>query len=211
MSNYTPLRVRVHLNLANPVQAENVVKVLLPSGTWSTVAYAKELLLANCVPVVDQSAQGRVRQGRSRKVPHAYIEADLVHFSGRLLPLAPKRAKEIAQPHLVQAQDFQDVAAPFLENPVRVNYNPRFARCFYLDAPDRAQVTDRFLASESMLVLGWSFMAKKVQSEPLLPADRCADRDLLLASSSEKSVLRRGHETTSTQVSQMSSRKYGVR
>lgn len=211
MSTSTPLRVRVHLNLANPAQAENVVKVRLPTGTWSTVAYAKELLLENCIPVVDLPAQERVRSGHSRKVPHAYIEADLVHFSGRLRPLAPKRAKELARPHLIQVQDFHAIAAPFLTDPARINYNPRFARCFYLDAPDRALVSERFVASGSMLAIGWSFMARAVQSAPLLPSDRCDKNDLLLASSSEKSVLRRGHEATTAQVSLVAVRRPGGR
>jgi hypothetical protein len=61
------LRVRVHLNLANPELAENVVRVKAPSGAWITVAYATELALENCIPVVDHRAQERIRQGASKK------------------------------------------------------------------------------------------------------------------------------------------------
>lgn len=197
------LRVRIHLNLANPAQAENVVKVKLPGGTWSTVAYAKELLLQNCLPHVDPSAKERIRAGESRKVPHAYIEGDLVHFSGRLRALAPKRALDLARPHLVASPDFSRQAEEFLKDPVRINYNPRFARCFYKDAPTRDQVTDRFVCCDSMLVLGWSFMGRGVELAPLLPTDRCRPEDLAKASPSERSVLRRGHETTAQQVARI--------
>lgn len=40
MNALSPLRVRIHLNLANPELAENAVRVQSPSGNWSTVAYA---------------------------------------------------------------------------------------------------------------------------------------------------------------------------
>lgn len=198
-----PLRVRIHLNLAKPELAENVVKVKLPGGTWSTVAYAKELLLENCVPFVDPLAQERIRAGSSRKVPHAYIEGDLVHFSGRVRNLAPKRALALARPHLICRDDFEHRAANFLNDPIRINYNPRFARCFYKDAPTRDQVSDRFVSCDSMMVVGWSFMARAVTLTPLLASDRCSPEDLAKASSSERSVLRRGHDTTAQRVARI--------
>lgn len=197
------LRVRIHLNLARPDLAENAVRVQTAFGSWSTVAYANELVLENCVPVINTASQQKIEQGKSRKVPHAYLEGDLVHFKGRLRNLATSRAKALAEGKLVQDPGFNATAATLASQGQPINYNPRFAKCFYIDRQCRNEIQDRFVSCPRLAVVGWKFFAQDPLTSPMLPQDYCHPQALSLASSSEKSVLRRGHKKTSSHLSSL--------
>ena len=189
------MKVRVHLNLANPARAENVVKVKTDKGSWLTVAYATQMILKDCYPVVEALAQERIRTGASKKVPHAYIEGELVHFVGRLRPLAPKKTVDLARPFLKSMPEFEDVVQEMLETSEPINYNPRVARCFYLD--EAGEKKQKFVSCPEMLVLGWSFRALSPQLVKMSKNDLCEKDDVLLTSLFERSVISRGHGTTS--------------
>lgn len=197
------MRVRIHLNLAKPDQAENAVRVLTGKGTWSTVAYATELVLENCIPVVNPQSQEKIEHGKSRKVPHAFIEGDLVHFKGRLRKLATEKAKKQAEGRLVEDPAFSSLARNAAQMGQAVNYNPRFAKCFYMDKPSRDEVDSRFISCSSMVVVGWKFWAIDPLVSMMLAEDFCQPQALLLASTSEKSVLRRGHEQTINRLTEL--------
>lgn len=197
------LRVRIHLNLAKPDLAENAVRVQTAPGSWSTVAYASELVLENCVPVINSASQQKIEQGKSRKVPHAYLEGDLVHFKGRLRKLATAKAKQAAEGKLVEDPGFARTAAILASSGAPVNYNPRFAKCFYIDRSHRDHIEDKFVSCPRLAVVGWKFFAQDPITEKMLPQDFCQPQALALASAFEKSVLRRGHEKTSAHLNDL--------
>jgi hypothetical protein len=191
-----PLRVRIHLNLAKPELAESAVRIQSPSGAWVTVGYATELALANCKPVVDLKAQSVISQGAAKKTPHAFIEGDLVHFRGREREQAPPALRAQARPFLKASTRFSSLRTQADNEQAAINYNPRFASCFYCDAPDRTQIHDKFVASNALVAMGWKFLAIGPQVAPLLDADRCAPEALAKASIFEHLALRRGRQTT---------------
>lgn len=188
------MRVRVHLNLGHPELAENVVRIKAASGAWITVAYATELVLENCIPVVNHQAQERIRQGASKKTPHAFIEGDLAHFKGRLREKAPPHLVKKALPGLIQQAGFTAAAAR--EDKVAINYNPRFASCFYLDNADKSQISQKFEACPEMVVVGWNFGARAPNYSPILDTDRCDPASTKKSSFSELLAIRKGRRTT---------------
>lgn len=190
------MRVRIHLNLAKPELAENAVRIQGPSGAWITVGYSTQLVLQNCVPVVDSVAQEKVRDGKTRKVPHAFIEGDLVHFKGRPRLKAPPALAAKAKPFLAESAEFGARHAFASSQGRKINYNPRFASCFYGDAPSKAEVSEKFLGSDEMVVVGWAFGALAPRFAPMTPGDRCAPSALAKTSLSEKLGIARGRETT---------------
>lgn len=190
------LRVRVHLNLAKPERAENAVRVLAPSGAWVTVAYATELLLENVIPVVHLDSQEKIRDGDSRKVPHAFMEGDLIHFKGRRRDKAPVHLTQLAAPFLIHNAGFQDTLTQAQQISHPINYNPRFASCFYRDQDNKAAIADRFVQSQQIIVIGWDFLAIAPDFTPLLAHDRCAHEALTKASPSEHHALNQGRDTT---------------
>jgi hypothetical protein len=151
------------------------------------------MVLENCVPVVDAKAQERIRQGVSRKVPHAFIEGDLVHFRGRTRALAPANAAQAALPHLVASKKFASRANAAISQGERINYNPRFARCFYKDCADRSLIQERLMSCGSLVVVGWKFWSSDGAYAPMVATDYCQPQDLAKAAASERSILRRGH------------------
>jgi len=151
-----PLRVRIHLNLARPELSESSVKVKSPkTGAWLTIAYASEMKLANVIPVVHQAAQKRVVEKGGRKSPHAFLEGDLISFSGRLRDKMPESLKKLATDILRFEKRAACLSSEF--NGVAINYNPRFASCFYRDQPTKEQVKERFVGADVLIVRGWAF------------------------------------------------------
>lgn len=186
------MRVRIHLNLAEPQRAESAVKVQSPQGGWVTVAYAQDLHLTDAVPVVDHRLREQVRLGRIKKVPHAFIEGNLVAFRGRWRDKAPPHLKALARPH------HQATPLPPVVSGQPVGYNPRVATCFYATVPDHdpAKLTDRFVAAGHLRAVGWAFFVEKATFVPLTPADRCAPEDRARTSAFEKEALVQGWTTT---------------
>lgn len=195
----SPLRARIHLNLAKPERAENAVKVQSPhTGAWITVGYATQLLLEQCVPAVDLAAQEKIRQGSTRKVPHAFIEGNLVHFHGRLRTKAPKDLLDTVKEHLVDHPSFLSRCQSIQAQDLPINYNPRFARCFYRHQADRATISQRFERCQAMAVVGWNHWVEKAQWSPLTQEDRCEPEALSKTKLSETLAIRRGRATTQT-------------
>lgn len=186
----SPVRVRIHLNLAQPERAECAVKVQSPRGGWITVGYSTHLRLENCQPVVDLQRQQVISRGEGKKTPHAFIEGDLVAFQGRVRPVAPQ--------DLVRASGIMALGPPGAANDVGqpINYNPRFARCFYLDQPSKDLVSERLVSCGAMDVVGWSFLARDIRAAPLQPSDMCPGHALQMASKFEKQAISAGIATT---------------
>lgn len=192
-----PLRVRIHLNLAKPERAESAVKIQSPkSGAWITVGYATQMLLEQCEPVVDLASQDKIEKGSTRKVPHAFIEGSLVHFLGRIRTKAPSDLVDLARPHLVKHPSFLSRCQEIQEQDLPVNYNPRFARCFYRHRPDRSAISERFERCQAMAVVGWNHWAENARWSPLDAADRCEPEALSKTKLSEVLAIRRGRATT---------------
>lgn len=192
----SPLRVRIHLNLANPELAESVIRVQSHTGAWVSVAYAKELMLENAVPVVDLDAQRKISQGASKKTPHAFVEGDLAHFVGRLREKAPLALLRKVAPQLVNGKGFERHWQTSIEQGQQINYNPRFATCFYLDHPFKGQIQDKLVACQRLAVVGWKFLATGIQSVPMAPGERMAPERLERTSIMERQALARGRKTT---------------
>lgn len=145
------MRVQIHLNLAQPHLAENVVRIQSARGSWVGVAYATQLVLHNVVPVVDGHVQQAVADGLQKKTPHAFLEGDLIHCVGRLREKAPQALKNDF--FMPTVSDFHHHMSP---NHEQVNYNPRFATCFFRKAD---VVTDKFIFADTLTVVGWNFYA----------------------------------------------------
>lgn len=143
------MRVQIHLNLAQPQQAENVVRVQTSRGNWVAVAYATHLIMRNVVPVVDNHVQQAVADGLQKKTPHAFLEGDLIHCVGRLRDKAPQVLKNgFSMPTV---NDFHHYVSQSHE---QVNYNPRFATCFFRKSEI---VTEKFIFADTLTVVGWNF------------------------------------------------------
>lgn len=194
------MRVRIHLNLAAPHAAESVIKAQSSSGRWVTVAYGDSIQMEDVRPVVNLQIQERVRAGRIGKVPHAFLEGDLVSFQGRLRELAPASLKTAAARHLSppsgERHRHRAVAVnlpPQTTLPGQpVGYNPRFARCFYARAATREQIDREFVHARRVTVTGWTFTAHGGRFRHLSPQDRCNPADMEKTSAFERQALRQG-------------------
>jgi hypothetical protein len=111
---------------------------------------------------------------------------------------APPRLVNKARPGLVSQPDF--AASNAQPGKVAINYNPRFASCFYLDAPDKSQVDKKFDSCPDMVIVGWSFQAIAPRFSPLLDADRCDPTTTQKPSFFELLAIRKGRQTTQTLV-----------
>lgn len=191
-----PVRVQIHLNLAEPKEAENVVRVRSTSGAWVGVAYAKDIVLANVVPVVDPVLQKRIENGDLHKVPHAFLEGDLVHFRGRWRELAPSALKEQVRKAFVPVEGFELLAQEILEQGQPVNYNPRFASCFFADHPNRATIDQKLVDAEQVLAVGWQFIAKAPTLQPMVRADFCRPDALAKTTEFERQAIGRGRRSS---------------
>ena len=192
----SPIRVQIHLNLAEPKEAENVVRVRSASGAWVGVAYAKEIVLAHAVPVVDPVLQKRIENGDLHKVPHAFLEGELVHFKGRWRDLAPADLKQRVQAAFTTDPGFETTARQVLEQGLPVNYNPRFASCFYADKPQRQDIDQRFIGADRLLAVGWQFMAMGATLEPLTTADLSRQGALDKTTDFERQAIGRGRRSS---------------
>lgn len=189
------MRVRIHLNLGAPAKAESAVKVQTPRRGWVTVAYAQQITLAQAEPMVDHDLRERVRLGEIKKVPHAFIEGELVSFQGRWRPKAPPGL----QAALVAYR--QPGIATHQEQPLnrrQVGYNPRVATCFYASVLDHdpAKITEQFLKADRLEAIGWGFYAIGGTFRELALCDRCAPEDLNRTSTFEKGALVQGWAMT---------------
>jgi len=181
------MKVRIHLNLAKPERAETSVKIQSESGAWITVAYATELRLIDCKPVVNVGTQKRVERGEHHKTPHAFLEGTLAHFKGRVRSKAPDKLIKKAVPWLIEKplsykpEEFQ-----------KINYNPRFASCFYLDTGDKKTINEKFIACDRLNVIGWSFQGKGVQKTVIEPSEFCTPDALSLTTDTERKAMKQG-------------------
>lgn len=155
------MRVQIHLNLAHPQLAENVVRIQSNRGTWVGVAYATQLVLENVVPVVDLYAQQAVADGLQKKTPHAFLEGNLIHCVGRIRDKAPQTLKDMFSMPVVDDFHHYDYV---LQSGDHVNYNPRFAQCFYRKDD---VVTEKFIHADMLTVVGWNFYAHGNTFEPM--------------------------------------------
>ena len=186
------MRVQIHLNLANPELAEQVVRIKAPSGAWIGVAYATHLVLDNCRPVVNEEMRQRISEGTLGKKPHAFIEGDLVHFEGRVRDKAPERLKALWNKGAPSTNTYSP-----MEERIPINYNPRFAKCFYLDQPQKDHIDSQFLSAQRMEVIGWSCMAQGVEHTPLLLNDLCDSNALERTCAFERMSIAKGRKATS--------------
>ena len=192
----TGLRVQIHLNLGHPELAETVVRVQSRSGAWVGVAYATEVVLSDVHPVVHAPSQQKIAEGSGKKTPHAFLEGTLVHFEGRLRDKAPPKLLQQARGHLKACSDFNALRDQAQRTDVRVNYNPRFATCFYQDQPTKTQIADRVVGCAHVVALGWRFWAIDPKLAPLTASDRCAPDAVVRASVFERRALAQGRATT---------------
>lgn len=135
-------------------------------------------------------------QGREKKIPHAFLEGDLVHFEGRVRDAVSPAARRLvdAFPRLSTAETLWIQAQGQAQ---RLNYNPRFASCFYVDAPERSAITDRFIAARQLVIRGWACQALgPLETTPLLACDRMQPQALEQASAFELRAVRKGWEKT---------------
>lgn len=205
------MRVQIHLNLANPEAAENVVRIQSPSGAWVAVGYATALALSEVVPVVSADLQERVGAGDLHKVPHAYLEGTLEHFEGRRREKAPARLLALAQGAFPSDPGFRGEAHRAFSQGVPVNYNPRFARCFYADHPDRSRVTEKFLSARRVVAVGWRCVAKDPRLAPMPASDRLEAIALARTSGFERLAIARGIQSTLARVEALSEASHAVR
>lgn len=182
------MRVQIHLNLAQPQQAENVVRIQSARGSWVGVAYATHLVLENVVPVVDIHAQQAVADGLQKKTPHAFLEGDLIHCVGRIRDKAPSHLKDVFSMPVVD--DFPHYVSLHGD---QVNYNPRFATCFFRKAD---VVTDKFVRADTLVVVGWNFYTQGNTFEPMSVHDYVHKHDG--TSLFEKIAMARGRKTSET-------------
>lgn len=188
------MRVRVHLNLAEPKTAETVVKVRSPRGGWVTVAYAQEVVLTNAEPVVDHELRERVRSGALKKTPHAFIDGDLVAWRGRWRDKAPSDLQRaIASERATQGPLPRAAASD--RRPI--GYNPRSASCFYA-VPETAGAppSERFVRADRLHAIGWAYGATGGVFVPTTAADLCAPEDRARTSVFERIARAQGRETT---------------
>ena len=191
-----PLRVQIHLNLAEPQAAENVVRLQSASGTWVGVAYATELVLTNVHPVVHLPLQERIARGDLHKVPHAFLEGDLLHFKGRWRELAPAALIQQASQGFHETTAFPALVSQARESAVGINYNPRFASCFYADQASKEAIDSRFVSAGQAVILGWKCWVFEPSLVPLEAACRCQPQALEKTSEFERRALGRGFEKT---------------
>lgn len=181
------MRVQIHLNLGQPQLAENVVRMQSPSGAWIGVAYATQLILHDVVPHVDETVQQSVADGLQKKIPHAFLEGELMHFVGRMREKAPK--------NLILERPRQDgFAGRVLQAQhagIEINYNPRVATCFYQAANIP---TDKFVHADALVVSGWNFYALGAQLQPLKIQEYTNKR--AGTSAFEKLAIARGRKTS---------------
>lgn len=180
------MRVQIHLNLAQPHLAENVVRVQSTRGAWIGVAYATQLVMRNVVPVVDLQAQQAVANGLQKKTPHAFLEGDLVHFMGRRRDKAPKYLSDT-----FVAPVMDDFNQRIGDCTTQVNYNPRFAQCFYRQAPS---IEEKFVHARELVVSGWNFYTQGDTFEPMTQTDYV--HKLEGTSVFEKIAIARGRKTS---------------
>lgn len=185
------MRVQIHLNLAKPQLAETVVRIQSESGAWIGVAYATRLHLNNVVPVINSAAQHNIAKGSSKKTPHAFLEGDLIHFEGRLRNKAPETVKNKFQPPV--CNDFETFKAAYATmDPI--NYNPRFADCFYKNEQQKSNITQEFVSCSDLIVVGWGFFAENAQYKPMQTHSYCHALDH--TSLFEKIANQRGQKQT---------------
>lgn len=190
------LRVRIHLNLAQPDRAESSIKVQGEKGGWITLAYGHDLIMENVVPVVHTAAQKKIAETGGRKSPHAFLEGDLVSFAGRLRENTPSQMSEQKsilshlktddQPSLIH--DFNTAAS--------INYNPRFASCFYQDQQNKDDIDQKLISAKRLIVRGWTFRTIKPVFAVFEEYDRVENYKKSIAQSSEfeRLALKRGRK-----------------
>lgn len=178
-----PLRVRIHLNLGRPEQAENTIKVRSPkSGRWITLAYADQLRLKNVEPVVHLAAQKRIAKTGGRKSPHAFLEGDLISFQGRMREKRPRGFDALADDLLARMDRSRKLSTAF--NTVAINYNPRFANCFYADNQDKSEINERFVRADNLYAIGWRFCVEGGEFAPFEKGNRNKNYQKSLAQTS---------------------------
>lgn len=190
------LRVRIHLNLAQPDRAESSIKVQSENGGWITLAYGHDLIMENVVPVVHTATQKKIAETGGRKSPHAFLEGDLVSFAGRLRANTPaqmdkkklilSKLKTDDRPSLTR--DFNTAAS--------INYNPRFASCFYQDQQNKDDIDQKLISAKRLIVRGWTFRTIKPVFKAFEENDRVQDYKKSMAQSSEfeRLALKRGRK-----------------
>jgi hypothetical protein len=190
------MRVRIHLNLNNPERAESCIRVAKRSGrSWPCVGYAEFLVLENVRPVVDEAQRRRIAHvPGAKKLPCAYLEGNLVIFSGRLREKSdPRLAAE-----LVKLQtDSEVLRRLLLEYPdagTALGFNPKTAACFYAQPPKGAAPSRAFLSAPLLLAGHWRYMALEGSFRALSPAE--LERDAKPASTFEQTAIAKGRTRT---------------
>lgn len=190
------LRVQIHLNLANPELAESVVRIKSQTGAWISVGYATEIVLGNAIPVIDEKAREKISEGGGKKTPHAFIEGDLLHFKGRLRDKAPEYLKSIADRFFIENVLFDQWLGQAQKEDVKINYNPRFATCFYRDRASKEDINEEYLSANKLMAVGWLFLAQEASFSALPQSKKCDVSLLERVSVFEKRALSLGRATT---------------
>lgn len=196
------LRVQIHLNLANPELAESVVRIKSQTGAWISVGYATEIVLGNAIPVIDEKARERISDGGGKKTPHAFIEGDLLHFKGRLRDKAPEHLKSIADPFFTASVSFGRWLDQAQKEDIKINYNPRFATCFYRDRTSKNDINEEYLSANKLIAVGWLFLAQGASFSALPQSKKCDGSLLEHVSVFEKRALSLGRATTEALLSE---------
>jgi hypothetical protein len=169
-------RVRVNLRLAQTEKAENILRVnryrkghLVSSAS---VAFATAVILKNVVPVINEAKCAHIGAGHRYKDSCAWLEGELVAWSGRLKDNVGRRYRKALEP--LQRQDvFADKAGAAvrdLQEGTPLGFNPKKFRVFY-ERPAGAPVAKVFERAAAATIYHWQFAVTDAQFRSVTPED----------------------------------------
>lgn len=171
-------RVRIHLNLKNPHAAESSIKLQQGAAGehWPTIAYADHILLRDVVPVVDEAKHRAIVAG-GIKMPMAFLEGELVAWSGRWRDTETLQHKELLrqqQQAIAGLKSTPQAMRPGLAEAFAdsntLQYNPKKSAAFYW-GPPTAPPQQMFVRGARVAGVGWCFKAPNADITPMPPSN----------------------------------------
>jgi hypothetical protein len=153
-------RVRIHLRLPEAHKAEICLKLnnydeagCLKSSPH--VANAKILILENITPIVDHQKRNKILQGKTGKTPCAFLEGEIVSWSGYFNKNAKaEHIKRLAE-YKKQELSLSDKDKKLIEENSFVGFNPKKADFFYL--VEDGIIKSEFLKASRLIAVHWNF------------------------------------------------------
>lgn len=184
-------RVRIHLNLGKAEAAQSSVQMRDENGTWKVAAYADGMVLKNVRPVIDQTARKQIEQGLINKRPIAFLEGDMVAWTGEANPKSD--AGLSAQLTPFQEPDMDRVERRLRLPPKRftgIGFNPKKASEFFPLGDMSRAVT----GGGHLLARHWDFQLTDIKTRAMRP-DEIA-QDAAPATLSEQRTISKGRART---------------